>query len=83
MNWRLRAACARPEVESELFFPLPGDNAAREKAIAVCAGCEVSRECSDFARETGQTSGVWAGIDRGVANARRSDRLRLARAAAG
>ena len=31
----------------------------------------------------GADLGVWAGIDRGVANARRSDRLRLARAAAG
>jgi len=80
-GWRQLAACKGHD--PELFYPLPGDNAAREKAIAICAACPVTAQCDALALRSQAHDGVWAGIDRGVANARRSDRLRLARAAAG
>jgi WhiB family redox-sensing transcriptional regulator len=60
--WRLAACQAH---DPELFYPIselgPGrDQVAQAKAI--CAGCQVRRECLCFALETQQAHGVWGGL---------------------
>ncbi|WP_428511026.1 WhiB family transcriptional regulator [Pseudonocardia sp.] len=46
--WRLRAACAAPGTDPEVFFPIdtgPAGEQAVTRAKAVCAGCPVRVEC--------------------------------------
>ena len=62
LEWRRSAACR--EADPDLFFPVslagPGrDEACRAKAI--CAACQVRRQCLQFALATRQTHGVWGG----------------------
>lgn len=33
------------------------------RAVAVCAQCEVRKECFNFAKKNGEQFGVWGGID--------------------
>ena len=61
-DWWRSAACQ--EADPELFFPVasqgPGaDEIARAKAV--CAGCQVRRECLQYALATRQLYGVWGG----------------------
>lgn len=56
---------------SSLFFPDSLDGRTNRRLIAearqVCARCEVSRECYDFAQTSNrgrkEQYGVWAGVD--------------------
>ncbi|HYZ53175.1 MAG TPA: WhiB family transcriptional regulator [Streptosporangiaceae bacterium] len=63
-DWTGLAACRRPDVDPEWFFPV-GDTgpALREVAAAkaVCAGCPVARECLDWALRMGEAAGIWGG----------------------
>jgi WhiB family redox-sensing transcriptional regulator len=59
VSWADHAACRGQPVS--LFFPLPGDTSTRDEAFAVCARCPVTRQCAEFADETGAADGVWAG----------------------
>jgi WhiB family transcriptional regulator, redox-sensing transcriptional regulator len=63
VNWRVQAACSEPGVQSEWFFPLPLDHETRAKALAICAGCPVVRECGEFAGRHDTRTGIWAGLD--------------------
>lgn len=61
--WHEQAACAT--YSAEVFFPpndVPGSTRA---AKAICASCPVQDECLTFALETGQSDGVWGGMDAG------------------
>ena len=58
-GWQDRAAC-RSE-PPEWFDAETADDAAR--ALAVCAGCPVRRECFAAAAADGAASGVWGGVD--------------------
>jgi WhiB family redox-sensing transcriptional regulator len=42
-GWRERAACARPGIDPEWFFPEQGKSARRAKRI--CARCPVQAPC--------------------------------------
>lgn len=33
------------------------------RAVAVCKTCDVRKECFNFAKQNGETFGVWGGID--------------------
>jgi WhiB family transcriptional regulator, redox-sensing transcriptional regulator len=62
LEWRQSAACR--EADPDIFFPVspagPGrDEVARAKAL--CAGCQVRRQCLQFALATHQAHGVWGG----------------------
>jgi WhiB family redox-sensing transcriptional regulator len=62
LEWRGRAACQA--ADPDMFFPVspagPGrDEATRAKAI--CAACQVRRQCLQFALATHQAHGVWGG----------------------
>ena len=70
-GWRALAACRA--ADPDLFFPArAGTDISAAKAV--CAGCPVRAECNDFAEATKQAYGVWAGVDRGDARARRAAR---------
>lgn len=73
INWRQQANCRKhPEVD---FFPelnprIP-EQEHRDKykerlvkiAKAVCAECEVKKECLEFAVSTNQPYGIWGGVE--------------------
>lgn len=42
-RWRQRAACARPGVDPEWFYP--PKNGSGKRAKRVCAGCPVQAPC--------------------------------------
>jgi WhiB family redox-sensing transcriptional regulator len=42
-DWRQQAACARPGIDPEWFFPEPGQQGKRAKRI--CARCPVQAPC--------------------------------------
>ena len=59
-DWKDQAACAG--YPNALFFP--GSDAPSnvvERAQAVCAVCAVIENCLEYAFETNQRSGIWAG----------------------
>jgi WhiB family transcriptional regulator, redox-sensing transcriptional regulator len=61
--WRSLAACQ--SADPDLFFPisLSGQSTAQVvQAKAICAGCQVRRECLAFALRTQQVHGVWGGL---------------------
>jgi hypothetical protein len=67
-EWHARAACRG--MGTERFFP--SDHLALLDARRVCAGCEVSRECHDFAMAVPSLKGIWAGLsERGRARVRK------------
>ncbi|WP_374927746.1 WhiB family transcriptional regulator [Kytococcus sedentarius] len=81
MDWRSRAACL--DEDPELFFPIGNTGPAIEqieKAKKVCARCEVTETCLQWAIETGQDAGVWGGLseDERRALKRRNARARRA-----
>lgn len=58
LSWHLDALCA--ETDPEIFFPAKGESV--KEAKAVCRGCLVRAECLEYALETRQRFGVWAGL---------------------
>jgi len=62
-NWRAAAACRF--ADPDLFFPVSdfgkglGQTA---EAKAICAECQVRRQCLAFAPRTRQVHGIWGGL---------------------
>ena len=76
-QWRLFAACRSGD--PELFFPISDSGPGREqtaRAQAICAACQVRRECLAFALQTGQIHGIWGGT---TEHERAAERRREAR----
>jgi WhiB family redox-sensing transcriptional regulator len=62
-QWRSLAACR--SADPDLFFPISSSGhamAQEAEAKAICAGCQVRRECLAFAMRTHQAHGVWGGL---------------------
>lgn len=62
LDWRKAAACST--ADPEIFFPVSAVGPSREeiaRAKAVCAACQVQRQCLQFAITTRQVDGVWGG----------------------
>ncbi len=62
-DWWSRAACAG--ADPELFFPISHSGpAVRQvtRAKAVCARCDIQRECLRYALDAGSIQGVWGGM---------------------
>ncbi len=63
-DWKDQAACGG--YPNALFFPGPdAPSPAVERAQAVCAVCAVAERCLEYAFETNQRSGIWAGTTEG------------------
>ena len=58
LSWQEDALCA--QVDPELFFPEKGQPSRDAKKI--CAGCEVRKQCLQWAIATNQRHGVWGGL---------------------
>lgn len=59
-SWMQRAACK--DKPREWFFPERGQSVRR--ALAICASCPVTAECTDYADQTNTQYGVWGGVIR-------------------
>jgi WhiB family transcriptional regulator, redox-sensing transcriptional regulator len=59
-GWREQAACARSDVDPDLFFPLPGQRGKVARARRVCAHCPVQAPCLD------EALGMPAWLDDGI-----------------
>lgn len=70
-DWYADAACAYVP-NPEVFFPTKGNAGTQAKTI--CAGCPVQTDCIEFAVESGQTYGIWGGL-----NGKQLGRIRAAR----
>jgi WhiB family redox-sensing transcriptional regulator len=79
-SWWSRAACAT--ADPDLFFPISVSGpAVRQvmRAKAVCARCDIQRECLRYALDAGSIQGVWGGtteVERGrLLRRNRTDRV--------
>jgi WhiB family redox-sensing transcriptional regulator len=64
VGWRWRAAGACASADPDLFFPVSaiGIAAAQaDQACRICAGCQVRRQCLQFAMDQGEMEGIWGG----------------------
>jgi WhiB family redox-sensing transcriptional regulator len=80
MNWRAAGACLK--ADPDLFFPISSAGPAQQqiaRAKVICAGCQVRRQCLEFALAQDQVYGIWGGT---TAEDRQRDRRRRRRAAA-
>ena len=59
-EWVHQARCA--EVDPELWYPPKGHSG--KEAKAVCARCEVRRQCLAYAIEADEEHGIWGGLNR-------------------
>lgn len=57
-TWRDQAICA--QIDPALFFPDRGGSTT--EAQKICTGCDVRRDCRDYAVATGKRHGVWGGL---------------------
>jgi WhiB family redox-sensing transcriptional regulator len=81
-TWRDHALCR--DTDPELFFPVgTTGNAllAIDFAKRVCAQCNVTQECLDYALDTNQDSGIWGGLSEEERRSIRRHRAAAARAA--
>ncbi|WP_181448997.1 WhiB family transcriptional regulator [Nonomuraea aridisoli] len=60
IRWLRRGACRSSD--PDLFFPPAPTPAQEALAKAVCAGCQVLRECRDYALRAGEAEGIWGGL---------------------
>jgi WhiB family transcriptional regulator, redox-sensing transcriptional regulator len=57
LDWQDRAACRSSNID--LFYS--AEEADIERALALCASCEVRLACLDFAMRQREHFGVWGG----------------------
>jgi WhiB family redox-sensing transcriptional regulator len=82
-NWRSAGACQ--SADPDLFFPISSSGRGERqiaKAKMICAGCQVRRECLDYALTNGQVHGIWGGTTPEDRQRVRRRRRRAAAAAA-
>lgn len=60
MNWRTKAACRHSDPDT--WFPTPGDDTTRNRALRICRACPVQRECAEYAFHIDATEGIWGGL---------------------
>ena len=61
-EWREAGACLA--ADPDLFFPVAANTAASQeatRALRICDGCAVKRQCLDFAMRHGEANGIWGG----------------------
>jgi WhiB family redox-sensing transcriptional regulator len=61
-DWWQEAACRT--TDPDMFFPVSAHGPGQDeisRAKAVCAACQVRRQCLQFALATHQAHGVWGG----------------------
>ncbi len=71
-EWHARAACLGAGIHTNLFFPKRGEST--EEAKAICRGCDVQKECLEFALNTIERFGIWGGTSEKERQELRRDR---------
>ena len=74
-GWMSRGACRGLPLEA--FFPLKAD-VVTEDAADACGICKVRKQCEDYAFETHQAYGTWAGMSEDERKPARRNRQRQA-----
>ena len=61
--WTQRAACRAPGVDPDLFFPASDTPPPAQVSAArkICSRCPVKARCLQWALQTGEPAGIWAG----------------------
>jgi WhiB family redox-sensing transcriptional regulator len=77
VDWRQRAACARPGIDPEWFFPQRGRSARR--ATRICARCPVQAPCLADALAAPAEQDEHGGIRAGTSARERARMRRRAR----
>lgn len=77
-KWKAKAACRG--MDPELFYPERGDWVAVENARAICATCNVTAECLDYALGMAEGLGIWGGYSERQRRQMKRKRAREARA---
>ena len=81
-GWRDKAECRK--YDPEIFFPerhgkIDNRDAQVKEAKAICAKCEVTAECLEYAIERDERFGIWGGLtvdERAEVKRRRNAELR-------
>ncbi|MDR1212549.1 MAG: WhiB family transcriptional regulator [Propionibacteriaceae bacterium] len=58
LSWQGSALCA--QTDPEAFFPEKGGSTREAKMV--CQGCEVQRECLEYALTNDERFGIWGGL---------------------
>ena len=58
LSWQERSLCA--QTDPEAFFPEKGGSTREAKKV--CTGCEVRKECLEYALEHDERFGIWGGL---------------------
>jgi WhiB family redox-sensing transcriptional regulator len=58
LAWQSSALCA--QTDPEAFFPEKGGSTREAKMV--CQGCEVQRECLEYALANDERFGIWGGL---------------------
>lgn len=58
LSWQERSLCA--QTDPEAFFPEKGGSTREAKKV--CTGCDVRRECLEYALEHDERFGIWGGL---------------------
>lgn len=74
-DWRDLAACRG--MDTEMWFPMPGDHRTRSKAIAICEACPVRNRCRQAADELEVQFGSWGATTERVRRNERAGRLNM------
>jgi WhiB family redox-sensing transcriptional regulator len=56
-----QAACCRG-VDTDTFFPLPGDQVGIRQALRICESCPVRVPCRQYALGRRERYGIWGGL---------------------
>ncbi|MFG2557104.1 WhiB family transcriptional regulator [Streptomyces sp. NPDC048581] len=59
-GWWQAAYCRGADTET--FFPLPGDQATIQRALAICESCPVRSPCRRYALSRRERHGIWGGL---------------------
>ncbi|MBK3566417.1 WhiB family transcriptional regulator [Streptomyces sp. MBT62] len=59
-GWWPAASCRGSAIET--FFPPPGDRAAVQRALTICARCPVRIPCRRYALDHRARHGIWGGL---------------------
>lgn len=58
LSWQERSLCA--QTDPEAFFPEKGGSTREAKKV--CTGCDVRKECLEYALEHDERFGIWGGL---------------------
>jgi hypothetical protein len=59
-GWWQAAYCRG--ADTDIFYPLPGDQAGIQRALRICESCPVRIPCRRYALDRRERYGIWGGL---------------------